>query len=462
MAEERAIAVKDEGNQHFKEGRYQPAIGLYSKAISIAPHLSSLYGNRSAAWFMVGQASSQPQAFNECIRDCEKAIEIDPQFVKAYLRFARALVHLGKIDRAESLLQEGEKTVSEENAPQLRTEREEVGTIRSSLASGDTHLAAGEFKKALASYSPLQSRCLTHSALILGMASAHIGLDNPAQALRLTLTVISSDTQNAEAYYIRGEALYLTMNLDQGKKHFQEALRLNPDHSKSIAAFKRIRNIERFIESGKAAAEKRDYEEAVTQFSSAMSLDSSNHPLVALVAVERGNAYMRLKQFQQALEDCDLAIEHNNKITAPLITRCMAHQALGQHEEAVADLEAALELDSESIIIKDRLKRAKVELRKSKRIDYYAMLGLTEMATDSEIKIAYKKKALEWHPDKNNSSPEASEKAGEMFRQIGEAQEILTNPRKKALYDEGHDKEMIEKQMQMDESHSHMFGGGCC
>jgi tetratricopeptide (TPR) repeat protein len=59
------------------------------------------------------------------------------------------------------------------------------------------------------------------------------------------------------AYYLRGEALYKTQNMDQAKKHFQEALRLNPDHAKAGTSFKRLRNIERAIEGGKAAADVR-------------------------------------------------------------------------------------------------------------------------------------------------------------------------------------------------------------
>ena len=68
---------------------------------------------------------------------------------------------------------------------------------------------------------------------------------------------INIDGSSTDAYYWRGIALLRTQNLEQAKKHFQEALRLNPDHSKSQVAFKRVRNIERCMAAGKEAMDVR-------------------------------------------------------------------------------------------------------------------------------------------------------------------------------------------------------------
>ena len=60
-------------------------------------------------------------------------------------------------------------------------------------------------------------------------------------------------------------------------------------------------------------------------------------------------------------------------------------QAMGDHEACVRDLEAASALDSESLALKERLKKAQVELRKSKRVDYYAVLGCSEVRSPCMI-----------------------------------------------------------------------------
>jgi molecular chaperone DnaJ len=70
----------------------------------------------------------------------------------------------------------------------------------------------------------------------------------------------------------------------------------------------------------------------------------------------------------------------------------------------------------------------------SKR-DYYDILGVSKSASESEIKKAYRKLALQYHPDKNPDDAVAEEK----FKEAAEAYEVLSNAEKKARYDQyGH------------------------
>ena len=67
--------------------------------------------------------------------------------------------------------------------------------------------------------------------------------------------------------------------------------------------------------------------------------------------------------------------------------------------------------------------------------DYYEVLDVAKNATDEEIKKAYRKKAIQYHPDKNPGDKEAEEK----FKEAAEAYEVLSNPDKRSRYDQfGH------------------------
>ena len=67
--------------------------------------------------------------------------------------------------------------------------------------------------------------------------------------------------------------------------------------------------------------------------------------------------------------------------------------------------------------------------------DYYEVLGVGKTATADEIKKAYRKKAVQYHPDKNPGDKAAEEK----FKEAAEAYEVLSDPQKRQRYDQfGH------------------------
>ena len=67
----------------------------------------------------------------------------------------------------------------------------------------------------------------------------------------------------------------------------------------------------------------------------------------------------------------------------------------------------------------------------SSKRDYYEVLGVTRNATESELKQAYRKLAVQYHPDKNPGNTEAEEK----FKEINEAYQVLSSPDMRARYD---------------------------
>lgn len=68
----------------------------------------------------------------------------------------------------------------------------------------------------------------------------------------------------------------------------------------------------------------------------------------------------------------------------------------------------------------------------AEELDYYKVLGVERSATADEIKRAYKKVAIKYHPDRNPGDKEAEEK----FKQAAEAYDVLRDPEKRSRYDQ--------------------------
>uniref|UniRef100_A0A0N4ZNI6 J domain-containing protein n=1 Tax=Parastrongyloides trichosuri TaxID=131310 RepID=A0A0N4ZNI6_PARTI len=77
----------------------------------------------------------------------------------------------------------------------------------------------------------------------------------------------------------------------------------------------------------------------------------------------------------------------------------------------------------------------------------YKILGITKEATDGDIKKAYRKLALQWHPDKNPDNHEVAEKK---FKEIAQAYEVLSDTKKRADYDKSKSRSTFSR---------HSFGG---
>jgi DnaJ family protein C protein 7 len=112
------------------------------------------------------------------------------------------------------------------------------------------------------------------------------------------------------------------------------------------------------------------------------------------------------------------------------------------------------------------VEQAVKEKRRLARPDYYALLAVPKVASEVEIKHAYKQRALEVHPDRHAGKDPAEIAAmAERFKLLGEALELLADPMKRKLYDEGFDKAAIMERVEAAERaardpHGRRGGGG--
>ena len=458
-----ADALKAEGNNKFEQRHYSDAVVLYTKAINMvsddaagASNLATYYCNRAAAYSCWGK-------FADSVADCQCALKVDPSLGKAYKRMARAYCELGEYDKACACCEEGARKSGGE--PAVVAELENVRHQCEWLAEGDAAMAQGNYSLARTFFANMLAKTSAPMAK-LRLVRAELGLGLTDRALRTTRDVIKSDPNISDAYMLRGEALLLSSDLDQASRHLREALRLDPDNSAAGRTMKKVRKLERHVDAAKQASTSRDFAAARENLTEALDLlqPPEHAPMSAMLHAERGAALLRLREYDLCLRDCALAIYAQDDCKAAWLTKAQALHALGRHEEAHREMsELQRTCFHNDPQVSHAVQKASFEVRKARRPDYYALLEVPSVASQMEIKAAYKQRALEWHPDKHTESEEARAAAEGRFKLLGEALEILGDDFQRKLYNEGYDKDAISERVQAaSRAANNHDRDGCC
>ena len=457
-----AEALKEQGNAKFQARAFKEAIQLYSKAVSVAeqslglthPSVAAYYGNRAAAWLHVG-------ALKECVEDCRKALAIDQTHKKAHLRLVKALCLSSDVAGAVCAARIATKHVPDDE--EIRTVAAQTEALVVHLEMGDKQMQDEDFLGALETYAAA-GRVIDCASATLGVARAETKLGRCDRATRLALSVIREDAGNVQAYAVRGEALCLSDDFDQGIKHIKEALRLDPDRADAQTSFRRGKKTDAALRRARECVAQRLFEEAREAFTETLTLADAptKSPLFATILSERANALLRLKRHEEALADCFSAMSASEDHKRAYYVAGSALIALGRPAEAAERLKVLLEMDPNDETTRKHHEKAVFETRKAKRPRYYDVLGVSSVASVPEIKQAYKARCMEWHPDRHaNASDEQKALAERNFKALGEALEIMEDPMKRKLYDEGYDKEAIAERAEAARRAAHRGGHGC-
>lgn len=106
--ENKAEEQNNKGNEFFRENKLQEALKSYNDAITCNCSNPKYYSNRAACY-------NKMNKFENAIEDCEKAIEIDPSFLKAYVRKGNILLSNQQYKDAKETFQEGLKVKPDDN-----------------------------------------------------------------------------------------------------------------------------------------------------------------------------------------------------------------------------------------------------------------------------------------------------------------------------------------------------------
>lgn len=389
---------KAEGNEYYKLGKYNLAVQSYTKAVNQEPNNATFLGNRAAAYMLLGE-------FQKALSDSNLANSLAPEVPKTVNRIQQAQAQLAVLGQAQHFLE--------------------------SKNAGMAINCIDRLERTLSPKAPVPTlwRRLRAEGMLLRGESEQAG--------KIAMDILRQDRTDVDALVLRGRVMYIDGDNTTAINHFQEALRLDPDKTLARTLFRRARALETAKSAGNASFKAGRMAEADGKYTEALEIDGDNRGTNAKLYSNRASCRLKLKRYADALADCEQSLELDPSYQKPLVTRAKVNIAMENYQVAIDDLKAALETSPEDRTLRQELRSAELELKKSQRKDYYKILGIEKDAGESEIKKAYRKQALVNHPDKNPDDPEAEAR----FKDVGEAYTTLSDTEKKYRYDSGADLE---------------------
>lgn len=381
------------------------------------------------------------------LNDSYRANELDPNNPKILVRMARILTSLGRAEEALSTFEKMQPPASAKDIAPAKAMLQHIAVADDALRHGTTGsmaLHALDQAERLMGYGAPKPRKWQ-----LMRAEAYLKMGNVnalGDAQNVAMSLLRQNPMDPEALVLRGRALYAQGDNEKAIQHFRKALECDPEFKEAVKYLRVVQKLNRMKEDGNNDYKAGRWQAAVGKYTEALEIDPTNKGTNSKILQNRALCLIKLKDYAGAIEDCERALQLEPSYTKARKTKATALGAGGNWEEAVKEWKALQELDPNDQGIAKEVRKAELELKKSKRKDYYKILGIEKDANENDIKKAYRKLAIVHHPDKNPDDPDAAER----FKDVGEAYETLSDPQKRARYDSGDD--LLDP--------ADMFGGG--
>jgi DnaJ homolog subfamily C member 7 len=371
-------------------------------AVDAEPSNPTYLSNRAAAYISANK-------YNQALSDCVQANRLDPGNDKILHRLARVYTSLGRPqDALDTYAKIPNASVTDTSSARRALQAIEMAEKQIDAEDGDGKMALwsiGEAMKTLGAGTPTPRRW----AILKAKANLKVGSANALGEVQgITQSLMRENPQDATAIVLAGRALYLRdekprqgkSDYERAEDHFRQALALDPDNVDARNSLRTMKKLDRARTAANDLFKRGRYSEAVTSYTECLPIDPSNKVTNAKILGNRALSRMKIKEYDLAISDCDAALKLDPTYSKAKRTRAKAIGESGDWEQAVKDLKALAEDNQNDPELAKELRNAEIELKKSKRKDWYKILGVDKDAGEKEIERAYKKKATVLHPDK--------------------------------------------------------------
>lgn len=333
------------------------------------PESATYLNNRAAAYIANGN-------YEKALADCSKADQLEPNSQKILLRLARIYVMLG---RPEEALATFDKIQPPPSAKDIQPAKDMLKNIQmaeetlrtSSTGSMALHaLDMAEKSLGLGATKPRKW------ALMRGEAYLKMGNINAlGQAQNVAMDLLRHNKSDPEALVLRGRALYAQGDNDKALSHFRQALACDPDYRDAVKYLRMVQKLERMKGDGNADYKKGLWQNAMDKYTEALAVDPTNKGTNAKLLQNRALCNIKLKNYDQAIEDCEGALKLDPTYTKARKTKANALGQSGNWEDAVKELKSLAEADPSDAGLAKEIRNAELGM------SYHTFLNCNHLLT---------------------------------------------------------------------------------
>ncbi|KAI3677220.1 hypothetical protein L1987_86843 [Smallanthus sonchifolius] len=464
------------GNQAYGNGDLAKAEDYYTQGLNSVSQtekskgclraLMLCYSNRAATRISL-------RRMKDALKDCLMAAAIDPNFLKVQVRAAHCYLAIGEVENStfqymKCLQSGGDICIDRKLLVDASEGLEKAQKVTQCLKQytelprrtpEDLECALKVIDEAL--------RISNYSEQLLQMkADTLLMLQRYEQIILMCEQTLSPDGSDSWRSNLIVKSYFYLGKLEEAHEFIkkQESSGRITERLESMSLDSMIPLADTISEllsrkaAGNEAYKSGRYSEAVENYTSALSCSVESRPFAAICFCNRAAAYRALGQISDAIADCSLAIALDPSYLKAISRRASLYEMIRDYGQATNDLRRLVssltsQMDKSNQLRQTQIRLYNIEEESKKEIplNMYLILGVESTAAASEIKKAYRKAALKHHPDKaallvsrsdngddrlwKEISENVYKDADRLFKMIGEAYAVLSNPSKRSQYD---------------------------
>ena len=426
------LQLKELGNAQFKNQNYSAAADYYTRGIELNPSEPVLYANRGTCLKLLGR-------YKESVSDYKKAVQLNPKNTKNMKKLSSVYIILGNFGEAQILLQKCCNLEPEDSSHTYELNKakkmvEDYEKIHEKMKEQKWDDVEEESKKLLSDASAFIELQKIYIQSCLELCKFKDAIDYINN--KVSSAVKSRDE---EFNYLLAKSYYFKGDYDLAKKEINKLIKIGIVDEKMSKLKKYVETINDAKTKANSLFKSEKYDEAINEYTKLLEFDPENKNFISIILTNRALCYKKQGKNMEALKDADEAIKNNPNYATAYIRRALIYEEFKMFDDAKSDLSKAKELDPNNAKIEGYINEANQKGESARNRDYYQILGLQRNATPEEIKKAYRKMALKYHPDRNSESEQSKKIAQRKFQDVSDAYSVLSDPKKKGMFDQGVD-----------------------